>query len=751
MNLKSKEERVIRDQFRNLFNETLDRLRNAGVHMGNIGKDNYFPQVWRKDLIESDMESFVDRLASYFQAEHVAREGDQLQGMPREAALSIARKVALKLVDEDGVAPPVNKFSGGGREITLDQGFERMIRLDKFNDFVDPTNPNDLSQFLENDLGVIVTKYMDSAERRIEMNDTFGINSHAFYDYLEVAAGSADGDITERVMRLLTSSKVFRATRDTADAEGRVQSELSETVFSSLLPATDQGRESAYALATELVDLAKSGRGAKEIEDILVSAHQGDATQKMNFAKRARAIANALVDTEGGKKRVHPNNIQHAMDFYKTAMRKPISMGGLDEKFRNPSKFLRAFNMVTLLSYTVVTSLTDVVLPLINSGDFRSFAAGWKDYVTKGPEYREFVAEIGASIENVVHQRMTHTLGTDSSKFANGFFTATMLEPWTAMNREISASIGYNFFKMNQKLALNQPNTRDGRLAKQRLDTYGLTSLYAPTTGKPDSVEAIMSGDSVARDEIATAIIKFTNEAIFTPNPNDIPVLANTPIGSLIFQLKSFPLMMSRLGGRTIRKATRKDGTKDYAPLFAFLGIGPAYSAGVVATKDIVQARNEENENAVRERTWNEGVGALPFVPDVHEDYDAMMGWYADGMLQMGGLGLLGDILYNSAEQIDNGAYGRERIYSTFLGPTFGLASDTIKVAEGALDGNASSNAKERVATREVLQRIPILGGRRDVRESLVDSIAGESSKSRNRSATSGVYSFGYKYGYDFN
>ena len=117
----------------------------------------------------------------------------------------------------------------------------------------------------------------------------------------------------------------------------------------------------------------------------------------------------------------------------------------------------------------------------------------------------------------------------------------------------------------------------------------------------------------------------------------------------------------------------------------------------------------------------------------------------------MGGLGLLGDILYNSAEQIDNGAYGRERIYSTLGGPTVGLISDVIKVGAGALDGNASSNAKERVATREVLQRIPILGGRRDVRESLVDSIAGESSKSRNRSATSGVYSFGYKYGYDFN
>ena len=38
----------------------------------------------------------------------------------------------------------------------------------------------------------------------------------------------------------------------------------------------------------------------------------------------------------------------------------------------------------------------------------------------------------------------------------------------------------------------------------------------------------------------------------------------------------------------------------------------------------------------------------------------------------MGGLGLLGDVMHSTISQVDNGAYGKMRIASTFLGPSFG-------------------------------------------------------------------------------
>ena len=52
----------------------------------------------------------------------------------------------------------------------------------------------------------------------------------------------------------------------------------------------------------------------------------------------------------------------------------------------------------------------------------------------------------------------------------------------------------------------------------------------------------------------------------------------------------------------------------------------------------------------------------------------------------MGGLGLLADILYQTAEQADNGVYGRQRIASVLGGPSVGLAFDGMTFAQGVFD-----------------------------------------------------------------
>ena len=95
----------------------------------------------------------------------------------------------------------------------------------------------------------------------------------------------------------------------------------------------------------------------------------------------------------------------------------------------------------------------------------------------------------------------------------------------------------------------------------------------------------------------------------------------------------------------------------------------------------------------------------------------------------MGGFGLMGDVLHSVTSQVDNGAYGQNRIWSTLLGPSYGLGNAAITGASGiqdALVGGDNSNAKERSAMRELATRLPILGGMRNVREGIVDTIAGE-------------------------
>ena len=96
----------------------------------------------------------------------------------------------------------------------------------------------------------------------------------------------------------------------------------------------------------------------------------------------------------------------------------------------------------------------------------------------------------------------------------------------------------------------------------------------------------------------------------------------------------------------------------------------------------------------------------------------------------MGGLGLIADVLHSAASQVDNGAYGQQRIWSTLLGPSYGLGNSAITMSAGALDAafgsTPSSNAKERSAAREFASRIPVAGGIRAAREGITDALGGE-------------------------
>ena len=60
---------------------------------------------------------------------------------------------------------------------------------------------------------------------------------------------------------------------------------------------------------------------------------------------------------------------------------------------------------------------------------------------------------------------------------------------------------------------------------------------------------------------------------------------------------------------------------------------------------------------------------------------DQVMANYFEGMLAIGGFGLFGELLYNTAAQADNGAYGKLRTFSAFLGPGVGMAEDMYDVA----------------------------------------------------------------------
>jgi hypothetical protein len=345
------------------------------------------------------------------------------------------------------------------------------------------------------------------------------------------------------------------------------------------------------------------------------------------------------------------------------------------------------------------------------------------------------IRNVGAASENIVHQRMTKAFGVDNTKFTSGFFTTTLLTGWTDMMRDISAAVAYEHFRSQSRIAREAPNTRQGRIAKQILNEAGLQELYKSNM----NIESIMrsGGESEHpyREQLASSIVKFTNQSIFTPNANDQPLWAQTPGWQIVFQLKSFPLMMTRMGRDVVSDALNKgsEGERRLAPLLYFAGLGPMFGSGVVFAKDVVQGRGgEENrEFAVRDRALTDKF-TMAEEFGLKENADQLLGWYVDGLMQMGGLGLIGQLMYDSAAQIDNGAYGKWRVAELLGGPSLGLFSDAFEVASGAADatldafGAESTNSKERSAVREILGRAPILGGVTAFREGGTDFIAGE-------------------------
>jgi len=757
------QEAEVYNHVRGYLDEATGRLKSSGAIVGEI-KRNYFPQVWRKDLIEADPEEFVRRLKKYFLAE---RNG---AGDAAKAETS-ARRVVQRLLDEDGVySNPAQNFKrmsnkAGDQSDHLD--YNRLIRLDEFPEFADFDTPDSLAVFLENDVLVAMTKYSDNLEHRIDITEEFGVGAHGYHDYLSIVAQPMNA--VKVIGGLLSSNKIINANYVRS---GGTDHGVKESIFdNNYFYAPIKEKFAAERKAEELIKMAQGGSSAAEIEanimDVLgekLSDNPDAVMLRNNFRKRAKAVASALSDTEGLQKVTSNQNLRHAQGFMNSAMRRPVD--GVHGTFSmvSASKWLRGVNAVTLLGFTTLTSLGDLVLPLIRTGDIGAYTKSLRKFATD-PEYRDMIRNIGAATENAVHQRLTVAHGVDSTQFMTGFFNSTLLTPWTDMMRDVAGAVSYEHLKAQHRILKTRPTSRAGRIARRILREEGLAEFVDDQSLDMDLImESRFSGNEhPLADKLSSSTIKLTNQMIFTPNPNDIPLWAQTPLGAIAFQLKSYPLMMTRLVNNVAGEAFRGDtvaerganfakafvGGSDnrLGPLAALLVAGPAMGGVAVGAKDIVQGRGGEDnrEFELRERKLSETItGAF----EDNEDMDMLMGWYFDGMVALGGMGLIGELMYDIGSQTDNGAYGAQRTLETIGGPTVGLFNDAQTVLQGGrswLDGT-DANGMRRAATREVVGRVPVLGGVSWAKEAIVDGIAGERGAG-GRKKTSG-YGGGFGGGY---
>lgn len=103
-------------------------------------------------------------------------------------------------------------------------------------------------------------------------------------------------------------------------------------------------------------------------------------------------------------------------------------------------------------------------------------------------------------------------------------------------------------------------------------------------------------------------------------------------------------------------------------------------------------------------------------------------------MMALGASGLISDAVWNISDQLDNGNYGFQRALSIVGGPTVGMAGDAFNVVSGTkaaflgqqTKGGKETNVNERTGVRSLVSRLPGIGGQRDIREQIVDAVAGK-------------------------
>jgi len=703
----------LREQFR----ADLATMRQQGLFVGEI--KHYLPQVWDVNMIGKHRAEFIPKLAAYFRAEARERGED----LAEDLAVKRAERMVNRLTDDDGVYIPSNPHNQVGSN-TDHLDFSRIIRLDE--PFA-KKNLQELEGYLVNDLGALTTKYFNESTRRIQLTDDYGVNSHAFYDYASVHEGGL-----KAAAKLLSSGKVYRRTMQSFD--GEVMFELQHQMMMPIARDEVHGLD----IANTVNDIIKSEGKEAAKQHLLGLAMKSQPA----LIKRVDAIVNALAET-GGETAASVTDYKHAMATFDAVRgRSPFRGGVYHEASRVASKNLRMFNSVSLLSYTVITSMTDLVLPVIRNGNLTTAIKGLGK-LSADPDYRDAIRNVGAGMSSIAHQKIVYMTGTEGDKLSNAFFAGIGLNQWTEVMRDYAAAAAYETLKAEQRVAIRSVKgdgtnlsiqSGEYRRAKRFLARVGLSHL---AEGGAESLEG---SAALNNPQVREALHKMVNESVFAPNANDIPLVWQSPLGALLFQFKSFPLMMGRLARMALWDNTigayKKGEAMNFAPAAFLLLMAPMVGDQVLGLRETITAKGGEEggEYKRRERSGNKFLETLgrdensPVFDD--NELDALAGRYLEGLMFAGGFGLLADLFHQSAEQIDNGAYGSTRIASTFLGPSYGLTFGTgVNIVSGALDDNDESNAKERQAWREIISRIPVLGQNRQLKESGVDWLGGEASR----------------------
>ncbi len=720
------------NQFEAIRKEMVDLGIQVNDYRGMNGILHYLPQRFNKDWVTNNHDKFMEGMTKFFVSE----------GKSQRDAVNVAESLYSHIANDfefsgfSGTDPKFARKSGEGL-------YARVLNIkpEQWKEF-------GLTDMFDNNLEALARDYIDHAATLIERTKRWGVEGHGRAAYFSVQAGGLDGAANVLMHSQEAQKRIFQS-----GDNARLNSALEVNLFGPLTTNLEEAKKICEATERALND----GVSVDNIVNTLVQLYAANrGAGLVHFQREMNCLVNGIKDfglSVGPDAKIpqkHAKYLVQASDLL-TGMR------GAPKDDSAAIGWMTSLNNMTMLSMATIASLSDVGLIAVRSGEFKPFLTGIKATLKQmaggDQAERDAIRSLGVQFET---DRMNNFLNNNNGRIQgmnNAFFKATGLTQWTAFSRQMSANVGFEAIKCFQRqareaIASGNQNSLTYRKAMYWLRTLGLNDPEfingRALTSYADMIEACKADPSLEsmNEKVARAVVKFVNQSAFAPNRADTPAWAQSGFGRLVFQFKSYPLMLGRLTKWALDSARLKNGA-NIKPLVLLATLGVGMGAGGQALRDVISGRNIDYEDdgqsfadmhSVKQRLASEicrQLGWESWADNLEgTQVDSIIGWYASGLMGLGALGVIGDFAFNLTESTQDGAYGELNVAKQLFGPSFGTVMDAYHVAKTGYNMTAEglgikserpSNKDERRAFSVLESRIPVVGGFRSLGRELKD------------------------------
>lgn len=720
------------NQFEAIRKEMVDLGIQVNDYRGMNGILHYLPQRFNKDWVTNNHDKFLEGMTKFFVSE----------GKSQRDAVNVAESLYSHIANDfefsgfSGTDPKFARKSGEGL-------YARVLNIkpEQWKEF-------GLTDMFDNNLEALARDYIDHAATLIERTKRWGVEGHGRAAYFSVQAGGLDGAANVLMHSQEAQKRIFQS-----GDNARLNSALEVNLFGPLTTNPEEAKKIAESIERALND----GVSVDNIVNTLVQLYVANrGAGLVHFQREMNCLVNGIKDfglSVGPDAKIpqkHAKYLVQASDLL-TGMR------GAPKDDMAAIGWMTSLNNMTMLSMATIASLSDVGLIGVRSGEVMPFLKGIKATMKQmaggDQAERDAIRSLGVQFET---DRMNNFLNNNNGRIQgmnNAFFKATGLTQWTAFSRQMSANVGFEAIKCFQRqareaIASGNQNSLTYRKAMYWLRTLGLNDPEfingRALTSYADMIEACKADPSLEsmNEKVARAVVKFVNQSAFAPNRADTPAWAQSGFGRLVFQFKSYPLMLGRLTKWALDSARLKNGA-NIKPLVLLATLGVGMGAGGQALRDVISGRNIDYEDddqsfadmhSVKQRLASEicrQLGWESWADNLEgTQVDSIIGWYASGLMGLGALGVIGDFAFNLTESTQDGAYGELNVAKQLFGPSFGTVMDAYHVAKTGYNMTAEglgikserpSNKDERRAFSVLESRIPVVGGFRSLGRELKD------------------------------